>query len=116
MNKINNNDSVTVTTMGLVTEIKKTNLINHKPTIKRLDKNTYVIIDTGEVKEYDGYIKTEEKSRSNNKTSLSRTKLNNKALIIANYESAVTESLPDHHPDNPTCFLFRDPYRSAGNW
>lgn len=88
MNKINNNDSVTVTTMGLVTEIKKTNLINHKPTIKRLDKNTYVNIDTGEVKEYDGYIRTEEKSRSNNKTSLSRTKLNNKALIIANYESA----------------------------
>lgn len=49
---IDNNDWVQVTEMGHITEIQYMEKMNNAATVKKLNKNEFVVLSTGEVKEY----------------------------------------------------------------
>ena len=74
------NDLVTVTKMGNITEIQHMEKRNMKQRIQKLDKNRYVDLETGEIKEFDL-----SENRSENPNSLRQTFKKMRYLINNNF-------------------------------
>lgn len=80
------NDVVTVTQTKHVIEIQYMEKMNHEAKIKKLDKDTYLVVDTGEVKEFN-HIETRDQSHN----SLRQTFKKVRYLINNNFEGKRNE-------------------------
>ena len=77
---INNNSYVTLTMMNDIFEIQYMEKSNFTNNIRKLDADRYVVLDTGEIKEFD-----KSENRSENKNSLNQTMKSLRYLINANF-------------------------------
>lgn len=103
---INPNEYVTVTAMNHIVEVQHMEKMNSKANIKKLDKNTYVDIGTGEVKEF-----KHSENRKDNYNSLRQTFKKLRYLINNNFvgqgnELHVTLTYKDNMTD--TVRLYND--------
>jgi len=73
-------DVVTVTKMGHITEVQYMQKMNHSPTIKKLSKDEYVDLSTGEIKEF-----KHTENRAQGYKSLRKTFKNLRYLINSNF-------------------------------
>lgn len=80
------NDLVTITRMNHVTEIQYMECMNTQQRIQKLSEDRYLVLDTGEVKEF---IRTE--NRSESKTGLYKTFKKLRYLINNNFIGAANE-------------------------
>ena len=97
--KIKNDDVVTVTIMNHVVEVQYMQKCNRYQTIKKLDKNNYVSLSTGEIKEY-SHIE----NRSQSKKSLYRTFKKLRYLINNNFVGSKNELFVTlTYKENMTC-------------
>lgn len=83
---INNNSYVTLTMMNDIFEIQYMEKSNFTNNIQKLDADRYVVLDTGEIKEFD-----KSGNRSENKNSLNQTMKSLRYLINANYSGQPNE-------------------------
>ncbi len=83
---IGDNDLVKVKQMNHVIEVRHSSKVNYKPNIKKLDKNTYVEISTGEIKEF-----THSENRQQNYNSLRQTFNRLRDLINNNFKGSSNE-------------------------
>ena len=83
---INNNSYVTLTMMNDIFEIQYMEKSNFTNNIQKLDADRYVILDTGEIKEFD-----KSENRSENKNSLNQTMKSLRYLINANFSGQSNE-------------------------
>lgn len=73
-------DIVTVTSMGHITEIQYMEKMNQKASIRKINKDQYVVLETGEIKEYEHI-----KNRSESYNSLRQTFKKVRYLINKNF-------------------------------
>ena len=83
---INNNSYVTLTMMNDIFEIQYMEKSNFTNNIQKLDADRYVVLDTGEIKEFD-----KSGNRSENKNSLNQTMKSLRYLINANFSGQPNE-------------------------
>lgn len=83
---INDEDLVTVTTMNHLIEIQAMDRMNMGPTIKKIDKDHYMILATGEIMEYDHIS-----NRSDSYNSLRQTFKKIRYLINNNFTGQKNE-------------------------
>lgn len=87
MRIIQNHDEVKVTTMAHITELQWLEMRNKRQTIKKLNKEEYVIMATGEMKEF----QTKSETRADNINSLGKTMRRLRNLIRANFSGGQNE-------------------------
>lgn len=80
------NDLVKVKRMNHVIDVRHSTKTNYKPNIKKLDKNTYVEISTGEIKEF-----SHSENRQQNYNSLRQTFNRLRDLINNNFKGTANE-------------------------
>jgi hypothetical protein len=86
--KINGKKKVKLTTMGNIIEIMSIDKLNiFGLPVKKISKNEYVVVDTGEIKEYENHAE----NRSENKDSLRKTFKKIRQLINTNFTGAKNE-------------------------
>ena len=83
---INNNSYVTLTMMNDIFEIQYMEKSNFTNNIQKLDADRYVVLETGEIKEFD-----KSENRSENKNSLNQTMKKLRYLINANFSGKPNE-------------------------
>lgn len=74
------NQLVTITKMNHITEIQHMDKMNHSASIKKLNKDEYVVLETGEIKEYNHF-----ENRSDSYNSLRQTFKKLRYLINNNF-------------------------------
>lgn len=83
---IKDSDNITVTKMGHIIEVQYMQKSNSKASIKKIDKNTYIDLSTGEIKEFEEY-----ENRGDSKNSLYQTFKKMRYLINNNFVGAGNE-------------------------
>lgn len=83
---IKSNDLVTVTKMGNITEIQHMEKMNRQVRIKKLNKNQYVELETGEIKDFEL-----SENRSENANSLGQTMKKMRYLVNNNFYGKTNE-------------------------
>ena len=79
-------DKVTLTVMNHIIEVQHLEKMNTKIHIKKLDKNRYMVIDTGEIREFE-----QSETRADNENSLRQTFKKLRYLINNNFIGAPNE-------------------------
>lgn len=83
---IGSNDIVTVTTMQHLTEVQWMKGMNHKAHIKKIDKDNYMVLETGEIKQC-----VHGETRKDNTSSLRKTFKKMRYLINNNFSGRSNE-------------------------